>query len=124
MDLALNLRRNIKQKVEAILRDYEEKYGKSSGPKLDPRNNDAYLVILYLRNNEPDVLRFRCPNCNQVHQGWIDWEAIERISGLFEDIRRARQKLNETGLYLPTLPEVLAKRRRKQQDMQSGKVFD
>jgi hypothetical protein len=124
VDPASNLRRNIKQKVEAILRDYEKKYGKSSGPKLDPRNNDAYLVILYLRNNEPDVLRFRCPNCNQVHQGWIDWEAIERISGLFEDIRRARQKLNETGLYLPTLPEVLVKRRRKQQDMQSGKAFE
>lgn len=118
------MRRNIKQKVDAILREYEANYGKNKGPKLDPRNNDAYLVILYLTKHEPDVLRFRCPNCSQVHQGWIDWQSIERISGLFEDIRRARQKLNETGLYLPTLPEVLAKRRRKQKDMESGMALE
>ena len=111
--------RNVRQGVETILKEYEGKYGKTRILNQDPRNNDSYLIILFLRKYMPGVLRSKCPKCGSVNTVWFDRNVIENISGLFEDIRRARQKFNHDGFYLPTDPLVLAKRGRKEIDTRS-----
>jgi hypothetical protein len=47
----------------------------------------------------------------------IPFEEIKEYDGILEAIRRTRQKLNERGLYLPTDPCVLEKRKKKAQRM-------
>jgi len=46
---------------------------------------------------------------------YIPYNVIKRHDGLFESIRRARQHIQNTlGLFPPTDPEVIKKRRRKE----------
>ena len=71
------------------------------------RNSDFYLIILYIRNYVPDLARYI---------GFIPYEVIRRYDGLFESIRRARQFVQNTlGRYPPTDPNVLKRRRMKEQ---------
>jgi len=71
------------------------------------RNNDLYLTIL--------VLRYCTPLGKYI--GVIPYELIKEFDGILEAIRRTRQKLNEEGLYLPTDPSILERRRKKAQRM-------
>jgi hypothetical protein len=78
-------------RVRAILTEYEE-----------ARNSDFLLAILYLRKYT-ELGSFI---------SFIPFDLIKKYDGIFENIRRARQKLNEEGLFLPTDPKVLKRRRR------------
>ncbi|MCC5989910.1 MAG: hypothetical protein LM558_00170 [Thermosphaera sp.] len=71
------------------------------------RNNDLYLTIL--------VLRYCTPLGKHIDH--VPYELIKEFDGILEAIRRTRQKLNERGLYLPTDPSVLERRRKKAQKM-------
>jgi hypothetical protein len=71
------------------------------------RNNDLYLTIL--------VLRYCTPLGEYIDV--IPYELIREFDGILEAIRRTRQRLNEEGLYLPTDPSILERRRRKAQKM-------
>jgi len=89
----------VKNKLETVIdrvRYLMEKYP-------DARNSDFYLSILYVRRFVPELARYI---------GFIPYRVIRKYEGLFESIRRARQKIQEKGELLPTDPEVL-KRRRK-----------
>jgi hypothetical protein len=68
----------------------------------DARNSDLYLMILYLR---------RYTELGK-YISFIPYDLIKEYDGIFENIRRARQKLNEQGFFLPTDPKVLKRRRR------------
>ena len=67
------------------------------------RNSDFYLIILYIRKFVPELARYI---------SYIPYDVVKKYDGIFESIRRARQKIQEQGEYLPTDPAVL-KRRRK-----------
>ena len=83
--------KTVKERVEWILANHPE-----------ARNDDFYLYILYVRTFEPELSKYI---------DYIPFEIIKR-STRFETIRRCRQKLQEQGLYLPTDPKVLRKRRK------------
>jgi len=82
-----------KEQVEYLLERYE-----------NTRNNDFYLQLLWLKifggvKNMP----------------WINWEQIKKLSGKLQTVARVRRKIqNEEGKYLPTDPEVLARRQRRE----------
>jgi len=86
----------IRKAVEDILERYPS-----------ARNNDFYLTIL--------VLRY----CTRLGKyiGVIPYELISEYDGILEAIRRTRQKLNEEGLYLPTDPSILERRKKKSEKM-------
>ena len=76
------------------------------------RNSDLYLTIL--------VLRYCTPLGRYISV--IPYEMIKEYDGILEAVRRTRQKLNQKGLYLPTDPSVLERRRRKAQKMRRAAV--
>jgi len=83
--------KTVKERVEWLLQRFP-----------NARNSDLYLTILYLRyfTELGSYIKY------------IPYELIKKYDGIFETIRRTRQKLQEQGKYLPTDPQVL-KRRRK-----------
>jgi len=83
--------KTIRERVEWILANHPE-----------ARNDDFYLYLLYVRYFEPKL------------SGYIKFIPFSLIKTAtrFETIRRMRQKLQEAGLYLPTDPKVLQKRRK------------
>jgi len=86
--------REVRNKVVDILREYPES-----------RNSDLYLTILYLRKYTElgKYIRF------------IPYDVIKKYDGLLESIRRSRQYIQNTlGLYPPTDPEVVRKRKLKE----------
>ena len=91
-DEILNRLKKMKDKVEYLLQKYP-----------NSRNSDFYLIILYIRKFIPELAGFF---------RYIPYNIIKKYDGLFESIRRCRQKIQEEGRFLPTDPEVL-KRRRK-----------
>jgi len=84
--------RTVRERVEYILGRYP-----------NARNSDFYLIILYIRKFIPELAKYI---------KYIPYEIICKHDGLFESVRRARQKIQEEGRFLPTDPNVL-KRRRK-----------
>lgn len=76
------------------------------------RNSDLYLTIL--------VLRYYTKLGKYI--SLIPIEMIKEYDGILEAIRRTRQKLNEKGMYLPTDPYVIERRRRKAQKMRRAAV--
>ena len=91
MDVVLVRLRSVKERVEKLLEMYP-----------DARNSDLYLTILYLRKFT-ELGRYI---------SYIPYEVLRKYEGLFETIRRTRQKIQEEGRFLPTDPSVLRKRRR------------
>ena len=83
--------KTVKERVEYILENYPE-----------ARNDDFYLYILYVRLFEPELSQYI---------DYIPYNIIKR-STRFESVRRARQKIQEEGRYLPTDPKILRKRGR------------
>lgn len=83
--------KTVKERVEYILRKYP-----------NARNSDLYLTILYLRKFTELGKYIK----------YIPYNVIKKYDGIFESIRRSRQKLQEEGKYPPTDPEVLRRRRR------------
>jgi len=83
--------RTVKDRVEYLLARYP-----------DARNSDLYLTILYLRKFTELGRYIR----------YIPYNVIKKYDGVFETIRRTRQKIQEEGRYLPTDPEVLKKRKK------------
>jgi len=83
--------RTIKDRVEYILSNYP-----------DARNSDLYLTILYLRKYTELGKYIK----------YIPYENIKKYDGIFETIRRTRQKVQEEGRFLPTDPEVINKRKK------------
>lgn len=81
-----------KERVEWLLKNYP-----------NTRNSDLYLTILYLRRFTPLGKYIK----------YIPYNVIKEYDGIFETIRRTRQKIQEEGKYLPTDEEVLRRRRRK-----------
>jgi len=83
--------KTVKERVEYILEHYPES-----------RNDDFYLYLIYIRLFEPKL------------SGYIKYIPFNLVKTAtrFETIRRCRQKLQESGQYLPTDPKVLRKRRK------------
>lgn len=83
--------RTVKDRVEWLMQTYPE-----------TRNDDFYLYLLYVRHFEPKL------------SGYIKFIPFNLIKNAtrFETVRRVRQKLQEAGLYPPTDPEILRKRKR------------
>ena len=94
--LAADLKQK-KQQVAYILRKYP-----------DARNSDFVLTWLWLQIFP------------KVDTPKLPYETVRDLCGSLETVRRARQKLNEKGEYLPTDPEVLKKRRRKEKHMRKA----
>ena len=70
------------------------------------RNDDVYLWILYIRFFHPRGSRYI---------KWIPGDEIKRMPRP-ESIRRARQYIQNTlGLYPPTDPKVIKRRRRAEE---------
>ena len=65
----------------------------------DSRNNDAYLIWLILKNYGGLKLPF------------LEFQRFSELH--FETIRRARQKIQRKGYYLPTDPKVLLQRKKE-----------
>jgi len=79
--------RTKKKRVEYLLRRYP-----------DTRNNDTYLEWLYMR---------------KFHRLPLPFLTMRQLASInLEGVRRARQKLQEEGRYLPTNPEVMRRRRK------------
>ena len=76
------------------------------------RNSDLYLTILVLRY----YTRLG------KYMGVIPYELIREYDGILEAIRRTRQKLNEEGLFLPTDPSILERRRKKSEKIRRAAV--
>jgi len=86
--------REVRNKVADILREHPE-----------ARNSDLYLTILYLRKHTELGKYIK----------YIPYDVIKKYDGLLESIRRSRQYIQNTlGLYPPTDPEVIRKRRLKE----------
>ena len=85
----------IKDRVTYILEKYPE-----------ARNSDLYLIICYIREFVPELSKYI---------QYIPYNVIKKHDGLFESIRRARQHIqNSLGLFPPTDPEVIKRRRRRE----------
>lgn len=82
----------IKENVISLLRDNEQ-----------ARNSDKHLIFLYWRNI--DNVKFN--NESEFYQAFV------KQATSTESIRRARQIVQEDGLYLPTDATVLARRWKK-----------
>jgi len=80
-----------KSRVIYVLENYPE-----------ARNDDRYLWLIYVR--------IFCPEFSKYIK-YIPYNILKRAPS-FETLRRCRQKIQEQGMYLPTDPKVLAKRRR------------
>jgi hypothetical protein len=91
----------IRECVEYVLSNYP-----------NSRNSDLYLTVL--------ALRYCTPLGRYIQI--IPYELIREFDGILEAIRRTRQKLNEAGLYLPTDPGVLERRRRKAEKIRKAVV--
>jgi len=87
----------VKDRVEYILKNYP-----------NARNSDFYLTILYIRHFIPELAKYI---------SYIPYDVIKKHEGLFESIRRTRQRIQEEGRYLPTDREVLKRRRRLEEAM-------
>jgi hypothetical protein len=88
----------IREKLETVIDRVRAILAKNE----EARNSDLYLMILYIKwytELGPYI-------------GYIPYSLIRKYDGIFENIRRARQKLNEEGLFLPTDPKVAKRRRR------------
>lgn len=82
--------------MEYLLREYP-----------NARNSDFYLIILYIRKFVPELAKYI---------DYIPYEVIRKYDGIFESIRRARQYIQNTlGKYPPTDPEVIRRRRIKEE---------
>lgn len=89
--------RTVKERVLYILDKYPE-----------TRNNDLYLWLIYVRLFEPELSKYI---------KFIPYDVLKKAVA-FETIRRVRQKIqNELGLYPPTDPKVIKRRRRKEEAM-------
>ena len=89
--------RTVKERVIYILDKYPE-----------TRNNDLYLWLIYVRLFDPVLSKYI---------KFIPYKVLEKAVS-FETIRRVRQKVqNELGLYPPTDPKVIKRRRRKAEAM-------
>jgi len=89
--------RTVKEQVEYVLANYPSS-----------RNCDELLWWLVLKIFHKDVYdAFR----KAAHKGYIPMDVLKKVPK-FESITRARRQFNERGLYLPTDPEVLERRRR------------
>ena len=84
--------KTVKERVEYLLKMYP-----------NSRNSDFYLIILYIRKFVPELASFF---------KYIPYDIIKKYDGLFESLRRCRQKIQEDGRFLPTDPEILKKRRK------------
>jgi hypothetical protein len=74
----------------------------------ETRNNDFYLIWLYLKYVEKLPLPY------------LSREKLNELSGITETIRRSRQIIqNERHLFPPTRKEVLTRRRQKEEDYHS-----
>jgi len=82
------------------------------------RNSDELLYLMLIKIYYPDVLRKL--GVAALHE-WIPEKLAEELPK-FETISRIRRKLNERGLYLPTDPEVLRRRRRGEEVWRSSIV--
>lgn len=68
------------------------------------RNNDFYLILIWLKEFGG------IPNFP-----FVPWQTIQRLSGKESTVRRIRQKIqNECGLFLPTDPSIIERRRRRE----------
>ena len=90
-DALIRRLRTVKSRVEYVLENYPE-----------TRNDDRYLWLIYIR--------LFCPEMSKYIR-FIPYDVLKNAP-TFETIRRCRQKIQEQGMYLPTDPEVLARRRR------------
>lgn len=88
---------SVKEEVQRLL----EKYPRT-------RDNDFYLQWLYLKG----YLRRKY----DIQLPMIPFEAIDEISGKLETVSRVRRQLQSSGQFLPTDPEVLRKRRLKEEE--------
>jgi len=87
----------VKDKVKYILEKYPE-----------ARNDDRYLWLMYVREFEPELSKYI---------RYIPYNVLKNTIS-FETLRRTRQKIqNEEGLYLPTDPSVIKRRRRMESAM-------
>ena len=76
---------------------------------LQARNSDFYLIVCYIREFVPELSKFI---------QYIPYEVIKKHDGLFESITRARRYIqNSLGLFPPTDPEIIKKRRRREKIM-------
>jgi len=72
------------------------------------RNSDIYLVLVYWYIYHPEFRKYL--------RKFIPYDVARRLTPP-ETIRRARQYIQNTlGLYPPTDPEVIKKRRKKEQE--------
>lgn len=79
------------ENVKEILKKYPE-----------TRSSDFLLIIYYIRHYCPDLSRYI---------GFIPSDIIQKYEGIFEKIRRTRQKIQEQGFYLPD-PSVIERRKK------------
>lgn len=83
--------KNMKEKVEYCLREYEE-----------TRENDAQLTLSIIKTFLPGEVKF------------IDgtyFFSMDSLKAVREDhVKRVRAKFNQDGFYLATNPEVIKKR--------------
>jgi len=92
--------RSIKERVEWLLKNYPE-----------TRNDDRYLIILYMRFFTP----------MRKYLSFVPYRVIKELPS-FESIRRARQLIQEKGKYLPTDPNVMRRRGRLMEAYRRGIV--
>jgi len=78
--------KTVKERVEYILQKYP-----------NARNSDLYLTIIYLRKFTELGKYIK----------YIPYEIIKKYDGVFETIRRTRQRIQEEGRFLPTDPNIL-----------------
>ena len=86
--------KTVKQRVEYLLERYPY-----------TRNDDRYLIILYIRHF--------CPKLSKYIK-FIPYDVFKEEVPNFETITRARRKIQEEGRFLPTSPRVMRRRRRRE----------
>jgi hypothetical protein len=73
------------------------------------RNNDFYLEWLWLKTFP------------KIDLPWLQWEELAKVSGKTQTVSRLRRRIqNEEGKFLPTIPEVLRKRRERSRHMRKA----
>jgi len=88
--------KTVRERVRYLLEEYPE-----------TRNSDLLLTILYLREFT-DLRKFVKP---------IPYTLIKKHEEIIESVRRARQLIQAGGEYLPTDPEVLERRKKKERKL-------
>jgi hypothetical protein len=78
------------------------------GKYPETRNNDFFLALLWLKYFS---------GIDAFKNIWVEEKDVNQVQSKLETVTRIRRKFQHTGYYLPTRPDVIEKRKLKEEAM-------